>query len=176
MAGLGGQGVLLAGQVLVYACMNRYKHISWFPSYFAAMRGGLCECSVVYSDEEILSPILDQVDTAIILDGSQYKAFEPRVKPGGLIIVEASGMKDKKSSDDLKLLSTPGLEIAVKLGETQANNMILLGVYVNKTKTISPELIEQELDRRFEGKEAVLKRNKDAFRAGLKLADTLKES
>ena len=175
MVGIGGMGVLVAGQVLTYASMNRYKYVSWFPSYFAAMRGGLCECTVVYSNDEILSPIVDQADAAIILDSSQYKAFEPRVKPGGLIIVEASGMKDEKSRDDIKLLLVPGLEAAVKLGGVQANNLILLGVYVSKTKTISPDLIEQELDRRFGGKEAVLKGNKEAFRAGFKLADTLVE-
>ena len=176
IVGIGGMGVLLAGQVLAYASMNRYKYVSWLPSYFAAMRGGLCECSMAYSDDEILSPILDQADAAIILDSSQYKAFEPRVKPGGLIIVEASGMKDEKSRDDIKLVLVPGLEAAVKLGAMQANNLILLGVYVTKTKTISPDLIEQELDRRFKGKEAVLKQNKEAFRAGLKMANSLKEA
>ncbi len=173
MAGIGGMGVLVAGRVLSWAALQSYKHVSWVPSYEAAMRGGLSECTVIFSDGEIASPILDQAQAVIVLDGSQFKAFEPRVRPGGVMIVEGAGLTDKPARQDFKLLPVSGLEIAVSMGESRINNLILLGVYVELAKTITAELIEEELKRSYGDREAILKRNKQAFRRGLELAKTV---
>jgi 2-oxoglutarate ferredoxin oxidoreductase subunit gamma len=170
MAGIGGMGVLVAGQVLSWAALQSYKYVSWVPSYEAAMRGGLSECTVIFSDGEIASPILDQAQAVIVLDGPQFKAFEPRVRPGGVMIVERAGLTEKPERQDFKLLPVPGLEMAVSMGESRINNLILLGVYVEVTKAITAELIEKELNRRYGDREAILKRNKQAFRQGLEMA------
>ena len=53
LAGFGGQGVLLAGQIIAYAGMNEGKNVSWLPSYGPEMRGGTANCNVVVSDEEV---------------------------------------------------------------------------------------------------------------------------
>ena len=53
MAGIGGQGVLTAGQLLAEAAMADYRHVTWLPSYRAAVRGGASECTVIFSREEI---------------------------------------------------------------------------------------------------------------------------
>ena len=60
MAGIGGMGVLVSGQVLLEAAFQRYEHVSYVSSYGFARRGGLCECTVVFSDEKIASPLLDR--------------------------------------------------------------------------------------------------------------------
>ena len=116
MAGLGGMGVLTAGQLVAYAALQKYKYVSWVPSYGASMRGGLCECSVIFSNQEIESPLLDQVATVILFDGSQYKTLENRVSPGGVLIVESAGLKDAQNRKDIKLLPVAGLELAIKHG------------------------------------------------------------
>ena len=175
MAGIGGMGVLVAGRVLSGAAFRRYKSVSWVPSYQAAMRGGSCECTVIFSDEQIASPILDQAQAVMVLDGSQFKAFEPRVRPGGVMIVESAGLRDKPIREDFKLLPVSGLEMAVSMGDSLINNLILLGVYVEVTKAITAELIEEELNRRYGGREAVVQRNTEAFRRGLELAKTVEE-
>ena len=172
VAGIGGMGVLVAGRLLASAALQRYKHVSWVPSYGEARRGGLSECTVILSHEEIASPILDQAQTVMVLDGSQLKAFEPRVRPGGAMLIESAGLTDKPERKDFRLLPVSGLEIAISLGDSLINNMILLGVYVEVIKPIPAELIEEELERRYGGREAVLKQNKDAFKRGLELGKT----
>jgi len=172
VAGIGGMGVLVAGRLLASAALQRYKHVSWVPSYAEARRGGLSECTVILSHEEIASPILDQVQTVMVLDGSQLKAFEPRVRSGGAMIIESAGLTDQPERKDFSLLPVSGLEIAISLGDSLINNMILLGVYIEVIKPISAELIEEELKRRYGGREAVLKQNKDAFKRGLELGKT----
>lgn len=170
MAGLGGMGVLTAGQLLSRAALKIYKHVSYVPSYDTFRRGGLCECTVVLSDNEIDSPLLDQAQTVLTFAGSQVKAFESRVQPGGIMIVESAGLVDKPDRKDFKMLPFSGLDIAISMGDSIINNLILLGVYVELTKPIPAELVEEELDRKYSGGGERLKRNKAAFKRGLELA------
>ena len=68
IAGFGGQGVLFAGKFLAYKGLVQDKQVSWLPSYGPEMRGGTANVSVIISDERISSPIINQFDTAIILN------------------------------------------------------------------------------------------------------------
>ena len=173
IAGIGGMGVLVAGRLLASAAIEQYKYISWMPSYGEARRGGPSECTVILSDQQIASPVLDQAETVMLLDGSQIKAFEARVRPDGLMIVESAGLKDKPQREDFRLLPVSGLKMAMGIGGVLVNNLILLGVYIELVKPIPPGLIEKELDRTYGDREAILERNKEAFRKGLELAKTL---
>jgi 2-oxoglutarate ferredoxin oxidoreductase subunit gamma len=172
MAGLGGMGVLLAGQVLAWAALKQFKHVSYTPTYATQKRGGLCECTVQYSNEEVASPWIDQAYMVMLFDGSQFKTFEPRVRAGGVMLAESAGLQDKPEREDYELLRVPGLEVAVSMGDPQVNNLILLGTYVSISEGISPRLIERELEERFGNKKEVLKRNREAFGQGLELGRT----
>ncbi len=174
LAGLGGMGVLTAGQLVACAVLPKYKYVSWVPSYGVSMRGGLCECTVIFSNEEITSPLLDQAETVILFDGSQIKTLEDRVRAGGVMIVESAGLKDSPKRKDFKLVPVAGLEAAMRMGDGQLNNMVLLGVYTGIIEAVSSELIEDELSKRYASKEVALKRNREAFREGLKIAKNIK--
>jgi len=173
MAGLGGMGVITAGQLLAWAALQKYKYVSWVPSYDTSRRGGLCECTVIFSNDEITSPLLDQAQTVVLFDGSQIKTLEHRVRAGGVMIVESAGLKDSQKREDVKLVPVSGLEVAMRMGDSQLNNLVLLGVYTGVVKAVSADLIEDELARRYVSKESVLKRNREAFREGLKLAKNI---
>lgn len=41
LAGFGGQGVLLIGQMIAYSAMYEEKEVTWMPSYGPEMRGEL---------------------------------------------------------------------------------------------------------------------------------------
>ncbi|MFC2058475.1 2-oxoacid:acceptor oxidoreductase family protein [Chloroflexota bacterium] len=172
MAGIGGMGVLVAGQVLIWAALSQYKHVSYTPSYGTARRGGLSECTVIFSNNKIASPLLDQAQTVMLFDSSQFKSFETRVRPGGIIIAEKAGLNADRQREDYKLHLLPCMEIAVGIGERMISNLIMLGAYATITGSISPELIEAELHRRYIDKDKVLARNLDAFKHGLGLGAT----
>ena len=70
VAGFGGQGVLFAGQLLAYAAMDEGKHVTWIPSYGPEMRGGTANCTVIISDEEIGSPLVQFTSAAVGLGAS----------------------------------------------------------------------------------------------------------
>ncbi len=169
IAGIGGMGVLVAGQVLLNSAFNLYKHVSYVPTYGFAKRGGLCQATVIFSDENITSPLVEQAQTVMLLDSSQFKGFEPRVRPGGCIITEKTGLNAERDRDDFQLYALPGLEIAASLGSTQVNNLILLGAYTSLTGAIPGEIVEGELRKKYENNENVLSRNLEAFQRGLEL-------
>ena len=169
-AGLGGMGVIMAGQVLAHAGLSHYKHVSWAPSYAVQKRGGDVHCTVVLSQEEIASPLLDQAQSLMLFDGGQYGLFEGRVRPGGLMIVEKAGLRTSGGREDIKIIPVPGLEVAVALGDSLVNNFVLLGVYIASTEVLPVELVEAELQRVYGAKPERLALNQEAFRKGMELA------
>lgn len=169
MAGVGGRGVMLISKLLAEAAFSKYNHVTWSPSYFTTMRGGSAQGTVVFSDEEIASPIIGQADVVMVVDPSQLKDFMTRVKPGGIIIVESTGIEDKVERKDITVIDIPAMKIAQEMGSMQAANLILLGAYIQLIKDIPVELIEQVLEKKFAGKEHGLALNINALREGVKL-------
>jgi 2-oxoglutarate ferredoxin oxidoreductase subunit gamma len=171
MAGIGWMGVLVAGQTLLVAASKKYRHVSYVPSYGMAKRGGLCECTVIFSEGRIASPVINQAQAVVILDSSQFKAFESRVRPGGIIIVEQAGLAAESANGGYTLYALPGMEIAVSMGSSLVNNLIMLGAYVSIAGTVPADLIEWELSRRFGENQKQLVLNTEAFKRGLSLGE-----
>jgi 2-oxoglutarate ferredoxin oxidoreductase subunit gamma len=174
MAGIGGMGVVTAGQVLLRAASRIYEYVSLLPVYGYAMRGGLCECTVILSREKIRAPLLDQAHAVLLLDSSQFASFEPRVRSGGIMITEKTGLSPQRRREDYKLYALPGMETAVSIGSTVVNNMILLGAYIVITDLLPTELLERELLEKYKGDEIVLARNVEAFKRGLELGKAVR--
>ncbi len=167
MAGIGGRGVLLAGKLLAEAAMSSFSHVIWFPSYAAAMRGGPCECTVIISEAEIASPVLSTSEAVIIMEDSQLNDFISRVKPGGMLFIDSSIVNNTIKRSDIEVVSVPATELALKLGEGQVSNLVLLGAYLEKRKIISIGAVEAELGSKLAGrKEALLNLNKLALAEG----------
>ena len=168
MAGVGGRGVLMAGLLLAQAGMAEYENVLWFPSYASAMRGGPCECTVILSRNGIASPILPQAEAVIIMETSQVKSFANRIRPGGITIVESTGLAERIERDDIAAFYIPGIEKAVAMGNVQVANLILLGAYLETTRVIDPEAIDAVLQKRLAGRKQLLALNRQALREGMR--------
>jgi 2-oxoglutarate ferredoxin oxidoreductase subunit gamma len=169
-SGVGGGGVLLAGECTARAALETFEHVVWFPNYSAAVRGGACECFVIYSDEAIASPVLSRVQTVVVLDPSQLKSSEERVRPGGVLIVDSTGLRDKVERKDITVIAVPATEQARAIGNPRGANFIILGRYIGTTGLLDPALIEKDLKARFGSNAEVLASNIRAFRAGLEVS------
>ena len=83
IAGMGGTGSMIIGQILAAVGLSKYKHVLWNPSMTTARRGAPADCTVVLSEEEVASPLLHSAQTVIMTESSRLKAFENRVLAGG---------------------------------------------------------------------------------------------
>jgi 2-oxoglutarate ferredoxin oxidoreductase subunit gamma len=126
-AGFGGQGVLLSGKLLCIAGMREGKFVSHIPSYGAEMRGGTANCQVIVSDEEIASPVVFHPDIAVVLNTPSLIKFEPRVKPGGLLIYNSSLIDEKPSRTDITVVDIAANDISEENGSNRSANMAVIG-------------------------------------------------
>lgn len=97
IAGFGGQGVLLAGEVLANAFMIDDKNVTWYPSYGAEMRGGTVNCTVVMADDEVSAVQKSKAEFIIVLNQASFDKYTSWVKSGGTIIVNSSLAEVKKT-------------------------------------------------------------------------------
>ena len=158
IAGIGGAGILVAGTLLAEAALTKYKNVTWFPTYAISKRGGLTECTVIFSNDEIASPLLSQSDGVIVVEAAQFKDFEGRVRPKGTIVVEKTGFNNKAERKDIRIVEVPAIETAIKQGgSSRGANLILLGAFVKATQIMPVELIRQQIKKAFAGKEKIRK-------------------
>ena len=145
IAGFGGQGVLVLGQMITYAGMIEDKAVSWFPYYGPEQRGGTCNCSVVVADREIGSPLVTVPTAAIVMNAPSFDRFEPKVGAGGLLIYNSSLISQTSKREDIRVIAVPANEIAEELGNARVANMVLLGTFMEATNLIKTESIEKAL-------------------------------
>ncbi len=167
-AGFGGQGVMLIGQLIAYAGMIENKEVSWLPSYGPEMRGGTANCSVMVSERPIGSPVItDDATSAIILNLPSLDKFEMDIQTGGNIIINSSLIDKKTSRSDLTAYYVPANEIANELGNAKVANMVMLGAYLELTKSVSIESVMSALKKIFgESKLHLMPINETAMNRG----------
>ena len=166
IAGFGGQGVMLIGQMIAYAGMLEGKEVTWMPSYGPEMRGGTANCSVIVSDKRISSPIVTDATAVVAMNLPSLTKFESMIKPGGQLFVNTSLIKEQPSRNDVEIYNIDANEIAVSLHNDKVSNMVILGAVVNKTGIVKLESIEKVMDKLFTGNKAkLLPLNKQALTA-----------
>jgi len=146
IAGFGGQGVLLAGEVLATAFMLAKKNVTWYPSYGAEMRGGTVNCEIVASDEEVSA--VNKLDTNFIiaLNQASFDKFLSKIKKGGYMIANSTLAKEIKTRTDINYIFAPITKLAEELGNVKMANILALGVLAKASKIVSIEQLTEALD------------------------------
>lgn len=165
-AGFGGQGIMLIGQMVAYAGMGEGKQVSWLPSYGPEMRGGTAYCSVVVSDDPIGSPVNRNPSCCVVMNRPSLEKFAPKVKPGGLLVVNSSLIPITAERDDIDELLVPCNDLAMELGAGKAANMVVLGAFVGRTDVVKLESLDLLVDKQFAKKPKFIPLNKEALRVG----------
>ncbi|MBR1616964.1 2-oxoacid:acceptor oxidoreductase family protein [bacterium] len=169
IAGFGGQGVLLAGEVLANAFMIDNKNVTWYPSYGAEMRGGTVNCEIVMSDDEVSSVNKIDADYIIVLNQASFDKFEAKVKKGGTLIVNTSLAEEKKNRDDINYVFAPISSMAEGLGNVKMANMLALGLLLKSSGLLNVEILEKALSTVLPPhRQKLLPLNKQAMEMGYK--------
>ncbi len=148
IAGFGGQGVLSMGGILAYAGVMQEKEVTWMPSYGPEMRGGTSNVTVIISDEMISSPILNEYDTAIVLNQPSLDKFEAMVKKGGTLIYDGNGITKHPERKDINIFRVDAAEAAAnELNNPKVMNMVVLGGLLETKPIILDENIKKGLEK-----------------------------
>jgi 2-oxoglutarate ferredoxin oxidoreductase subunit gamma len=168
MAGFGGQGVMLIGNLLAYAGMRQGLNVTYIPVYGPEMRGGTANCTVVVSDEDIGSPIIQTPLSLIIMNRPSLDKFQPKLADGGIQIVNSS-LIDPALAETGRIKSwlVPVNDIADKLGNTKMANMVALGAYVQATGVVPVQAVKDSLGSVISAHyKHLIPKNADALQAG----------
>ena len=139
IAGFGGQGVLLLGQVLAEMGMRAGREVSWLPSYGPEMRSGSAHCYVCLAKERVGSPLVEHPDVLIALNEISLRKFAHQVGSHGTILYNGSNLPEGFPAQQAMIYCVPAAEIADGLGTTKAANMVMLGALLELTRTLPKE-------------------------------------
>jgi len=167
IAGLGGQGVVLAGLILGRAAVYDGKQVVQTQSYGAEARGSAAKSEVIISDEKIGFPIVRKCDVLVAMNQTALEKHKKDLKENGILVVEED-MVTVAPDIQAKVFKVP----ATKTAETELKskiyaNVVMLGALTRITGLVSKDAVEKAIVDSV-SKEAQEK-NINAFRIGLRI-------
>lgn len=165
ISGFGGQGVLSLGKFISYSAIEQDLNTSWLPAYGPEMRGGTANCSVIYSAEDIASPVIDSPDILIAFNEPSLVKFEGMVKQGGIIITNSDIVSIKATRKDCKVYEIPVDTLASAINKRGAN-VFMLGVLLPIFKDITMDSAIHAVEHVFEAKPKIIPVNIQCLKAG----------
>lgn len=134
------------GKILAYAALMDNYEVTWMPAYGPEQRGGTANVTVIISDSPISSPILDSYDTAVLLNQQSIDKFESKIKPGGTLIYDKSGVHHAPTRTDITIVPIDAMQATLELGNAKTYNMILLGALLQQRNLLNADAIQKGLE------------------------------
>jgi 2-oxoglutarate ferredoxin oxidoreductase subunit gamma len=170
LSGSGGQGLILAGQILaeaaaIYDDNNAVQSQAYGPE----ARGGASRSDVIIADGDIDYPKATHIDLMLAFTQEACDKYAAGLRQGGILLAD-SKFVTRIPPGDFKVYTVPIVEVAQKeIGKAVVANIVALGLITGLSKVVTPAAMEQALRARVpKGTEEM---NLEAFRKGLALAE-----
>jgi 2-oxoglutarate ferredoxin oxidoreductase subunit gamma len=164
ISGLGGQGVVAAGQILGRAAAYDGKNVVQTQSYGAEARGSSAKSEVIISDDNIGFPAVRQSDVLVAMGQDALDKYVKDLKEEGILIVDNTNVK-KIPETKAKTYKIPATEEAERMFKAKIYaNMIILGALTKIMDIASTKAIEKAIEEILG--ENVAKANKEAYKRG----------
>ncbi len=145
IAGFGGQGVVLSGQIIGQAVVVYDKKYATFTqNYGPESRGGSCTAEVVTSEEPVGYPYVVDPDIVIILSQDAYNKYGKNLPDDALMIIDPDLVKTAPANKH-RILTIPANQMARDMGRVVVANVILLGFLAAVSDIVSPEALRQSI-------------------------------
>lgn len=175
IAGFGGQGILSMGKILAYSALMQNREVTWMPSYGPEMRGGTANVTVVISDNRISSPIINQCDSAVLLNQQSIDKFESHIKPGGILLYDPIGVTRPPKRKDIKVYYVEATKTANDMGKSVIFNMIVMGALLKIKPVVEMEFVRKGLEKSLPARHHhLIPLNEEAIKKGMEILMVLK--
>ncbi len=165
IAGFGGQGVLLLGQIMAEMGMREHMEVSWLPSYGPEMRSGSAHCHICLEHERIGSPFVAHPDVVIAMNEISIRKFAPEVKAGGAVLYNRDTVPEGFSAPQARVICIPAAEIADLIGSPKVANIVMLGALLEESGALPMETAVSVLGTMVKNPK-ILEMDKRALEAG----------
>ena len=147
VAGFGGQGVLMLGEVLAEAGLEAGYEVSWLPSYGPEMRSGTSNCQVRIGNLPIDSPLVSRPNVLLALNEPSLRKFLPVVEEGGVVLYNGAEIPEGCARPDVRTIALPFTEIADQMGASKVANIVMLGTLLEATAILENARVIDALKR-----------------------------
>ena len=167
--------MLSMGKILAYSGLMDNKEVTWMPAYGPEQRGGTANVTVIVSDERISSPILSKYDIAIVLNQPSLEKFEPKIKPGGILIYDGFGIINPPTRKDITIYEIDAMDKDAEMKNSKVFNMIVLGGLLKVAPVVSSKGVEKALFKTLpERHHGLIPLNMQAVEEGGKIIEEVK--
>ena len=170
--GVGGQGVLLAGEILARAYVSAGKYGVQVGTYTSQVRGGPTKVDIILDDEPILYPyaVDGEIDFMLSVADKSYQLFKDGVKEGGIIVYEPNLVYP--NDDDKARWKMFPIEV-ITIAKEQVGNVITQSVVAlaiaTRMNNIDKNLVYEAMIKTVPQKAVEI--NKKAFELGYQEAE-----
>ncbi|HEV3199941.1 MAG TPA: 2-oxoacid:acceptor oxidoreductase family protein [Bryobacteraceae bacterium] len=147
VAGFGGQGVLMLGEVLAEAGLESGYEVSWLPSYGPEMRSGTSNCHVRVSGRAIDSPLVSRPNVLLAMNEPSLRKFLPSVETEGVVLYNGPALPEECARSDVRMVARPFTQLADELGSSKVGNIVMLGALLEATSVLDEEQVTAAMRR-----------------------------
>ena len=172
MAGFGGQGVLMLGEVLAEAGLGAGYEVSWLPSYGPGDALGHVELPRAAGQRADRLPAGFAAELLLALNEPSLRKFLPAMETGGLVLYNGAEIPTDCARADVRMVARPFTEMADRMGTPKVANIIMLGALLEATGLLEEERVTGALRRLVKNPKllaldmAALERGREAMAAG----------
>ena len=143
IAGVGGQGSILAGVILGSAAVAYdKKYAVQTQAYSAELRGGFAAAWLIVSDEPVVFPRVTRSDILVAQAQDSIDRFSAMLKPEGVLVFDAD-LIPAVPENIKKAYGIPATSLARnRMGDTIVCNMIMLGALCKVSGVVSRKALE----------------------------------
>ncbi|MGP1579771.1 MAG: 2-oxoacid:acceptor oxidoreductase family protein [Wolinella sp.] len=166
--GVGGQGVLLAGEILAEAKIRDHGYGIKAATYTSQVRGGPTKVDILLDESEILYPYASEGEIEFMLSTAQgsFDLFKSGIKEGGIVVIEPNLVRVSEADRGrFRVFEIPIITIAKEeVGNVITQSVVALALTVSFTKCVNRELVYETMIQKVPAK--VIELNKKAFELG----------
>jgi 2-oxoisovalerate ferredoxin oxidoreductase beta subunit len=141
VAGFGGQGVLMLGEVLAEAGLGAGYEVSWLPSYGPEMRSGTSNCHVRIGNRPVDSPVVSRSNVLVAMNEPSLRKFLPDVEPGGMVLYNTEEPLPDGLRTDVRMVARHFTGLADQMGSSKAANIVILGALLEASGILEEKFV-----------------------------------
>ncbi len=139
ITGFGGQGVILAGQILGKAAsLGDHMESTLTQSYGPEARGGACSAQVIIADALIHYPYVRKPDVLVCMSQGGFDKYYSMLQKESTLIIDQDLVRFS-SADAGNFFSIPATRIAEELGRKMMANIVMVGFFTAVTSLLTAE-------------------------------------
>jgi 2-oxoglutarate ferredoxin oxidoreductase subunit gamma len=146
LTGFGGQGIVLAGQILGKAASLLDRRESTLTqSYGPEARGGACSAQVIISDAAIHYPYVRNPDILVCMSQSGFEKYGNLLKNEGVLLYDQDLVHPPAETCAQDSFAVPATRLAEELGRKMMANIVMLGFLTSVTASVSTDAMRRSV-------------------------------